>query len=460
MKKLLVILFLFPLLSTAQNINGIIVSQKTNLPVENTNVFAVSSKTGTITDENGKFSLNTTSTNNANEILEFSRIGYVTQRISLSNLAEQNFKVLLEENVENLSGVTVSANQKLTLKSKLSFTKLAPLKNPVFAFGSFLKDQKIYVIGGDASFDSDAFKKVRLEKPDFTLKDYLDELKYTTTLFYYKGDFSIYNIKTDTWEVSDLKFKKRAFHNIHFYNNSIYVLGGKKISANGKFEYLQDQIEVLDFEKQTIKTDNTNPHQAVNFASFLYKDNIIVMGGSVKMSEKGKKVFSNKMHLYNLTSGYWYELDNMQIAKEATGILIDDKIYLIGGNNGNPISQIESFDLISQKWQTEGELFSGLERPAIAYHDTIIYIFENQKMFVYDLKTKQLKEYIIELGLQLSAMYYDANKLYILGGRTENDYSTTPSANVFSIDIEEFETTQPNRIKFLSERSNLAKANE
>ncbi|RKR09122.1 Kelch motif protein [Flavobacterium sp. 90] len=458
MKKLLLIIFFLPLITIAQNIKGIIFSQKTDLPIEDTNVFALSSNTGTLSNVKGEFALKLDTKFKDSDTLQFSHIGFITTKISITDLKKLDFKVSLPEDVENLSGVTISANQKLTLKSKLSFKKLSALKNPVFAFGSFLKDEKIYVIGGDASFDSDAFKKVRLEKPDFSLKDYLDEIKYNTTLFYYKGDFSTYNIKTDSWEVSNLKFKKRAFHNIHFYNNSIYVLGGKRISVNGKFEYLQDQIEVLDLDKQTIKTDNTNPHQAANFASFLYKDNIIVMGGSVKMSEKGKKDFSNKMHLYNLTSGYWYELDNMSTAKEATGILIDDKIYLIGGNNGNPISQIESFDLISQKWQIEGELFSGLERPAITYHDNIIYIFENQKMLVYDLKTKQLKEYIVELGLQLSAMYYDTNKLYILGGRTENEYSTIPSANVFSIDTEEFKTTQPNRIKVLSGGSILPKA--
>lgn len=121
-----------------------------------------------------------------------------------------------------------------------------------------------------------------------------------------------------------------------------------KISS---WEYLQDQIEVLDLEKQTIKTDHTNPHQAADFASFTYKDNIIVMGGSVKSTESGVKDFTDKVHLYNISSGYWYELAHMPIAKETTGALVDDKIYLIGGNNGKPISQIESFDLATEKWQ-------------------------------------------------------------------------------------------------------------
>nr|WP_199002868.1 carboxypeptidase-like regulatory domain-containing protein [Flavobacterium sp. ASV13] len=459
MKKLLLILAFLPFFSIAQTINGVIVSQKNNLPIEDTNVFAVSSKVGTITNKNGEFTLKLLPKYNNNEILEFSHIGYLTTKISLSDLSQQKFKVSLKEDIENLSGVTVSVNQKLTLKSKLSFKKLSPLKHPIFAFGSFLKDGKIYIIGGDGSRESDPWKKLTAEKPDPSLKDLQDELRQNSTLLLYKGDFSTYDIKTDSWEISPIKFAKRAYHNVHLYNNSIYVLGGKRISVNGKFEYLQDKIEVLDLNSNTIKTDNTNPHQASDFASFLYKDNIIVMGGSVKMTENGKKDFTNKVHLYNLTSGYWYELANMPTAKETTGITINDKIYLIGGTNGSPVSEIETFDLNTQKWQTEGELFSGIERPAIAYHDSVLYFFEARKMYVYNLNTKQLKEYEIELPLKHSAMYFDNDKLYILGGVNEKNYSKTASADVLSIDIEEFETTKPTRTKILSQEVNTVKTN-
>jgi len=457
-KKLLLTFILLPLFSVAQNIKGLVLSYENNLPVDNTNVLSLLSKAGTLTNEKGEFFLKLSPEFKENEILEFSHIGYITAKISLQDLKKLNYKVILKEEVQNLSGLTISANQKLKLKSKLAFNKLTPLKHPIFAFGSFLKDDKIYIIGGNASFEADPWEKVRYEKPDFTMKEYLDEIRSNTTLEYYKGDFSIYNIKTDSWEISDLKFKKRAYHNIHYYNDSIYVLGGKRISVNGKFEYLQDQIEVLDIEKKIIKVDNTNPHQAANFASFTYKDNIIVMGGSVRMTESGKKEFTNKVHLYNITSGYWYELANMPTAQEASGILIDDKIYLIGGNNGKPLPEIETYDLVTEKWQKEGELFSGLERPAITYHNNIIYFFEDRKMYVYDLKTKQLKEYEIELGLKYPAMYFYNNKLYVLGGRTENYYSKTPSANVFSIDIEEFETTKPTQTKTLG--INSIKMNE
>ena len=460
MKKLLLIFVLCPLLSISQTINGTIVSQKNNLPIENTNVFAVSSKTGTITDENGKFSLKLLPKYSKDEILEFSHIGYVTRRFSLSYLKKYEYNIFLEEEVENLSGVTIAYNYKL--KPKLLYNKLTSSKHAIFSFGSFLKDDKIYVIGGDASYEIDVLERLRSQRADFNLTTYLESFENYSKLFYYRRDLSIYDIKTDTWKYPEIesKFKKRAYHNIHYYDNYIYILGGKRVlvNQNSTWEYLHDQIEVFDLNNKTIKVDNTNPHQAVDFASFIYKDNIIVMGGSVKTSGSGKKDFTNKVHLYNIPSGYWYELSSMTTAKEAAGIVIDDKIYLIGGNDGKPVSTIETFDLNTQIWQTQGKLFSGLEKPAITYHDNMIYIYEDQTMYSYDLKTQQLKEYETELALKYSTMYFTDNKLYILGGRVEDKYSKTPSANVFTIDINEFENTTPNRTKNLAQEVNLAKA--
>ena len=448
-----------PLFSIAQSINGTIVSQQTNLPLENTNIFALSSKTGTITDENGMFSLKLLSKFKGEEILEFSHIGYLTAQFSLSYLAKQNYKVFLEEEVQNLSGVVITANHKLNLK--LPYHNLTPIKHAVFSFGSFIKDGKIYIIGGDASYEADRLELMRSKRADFTLTNYMEPYQQTSSLSLFRRDFSIYDIKTDTWEYPKLELKKRAHHNIHYYNNSIYVLGGKSVRVNQRnnWEYLQNQNEVLDLNNQMIKVDYTNPHQASDFASFTYKDNIIVMGGSVKSTESGKKDFTNKVHLYNITSGYWYELGHMPTAKETSGILINDKIYLIGGDDGKPVSKIETFDLNTQEWQTEGELFYGLERPAVAFHENTIYIYEDRLMYTYDLKTKQLKEYETDLALKYSAMYFDNNKLYILGGRKDNKYEKLPSSAVFNIEIEEFKNTKPTRTKILKNEINIAKVN-
>lgn len=403
----------------------------------------------TITDEKGKFYLKITRKLQESDTLIFSHVGYTTKKISFSELEKNNFFVFLDENTEALNGVVITSSPNKQLKSKIAFTKLAPLKYALFNFGSVLKSNKIYVIGGDASFKTDAWKKVQYEKADPTMDDYLKELRFQFSSQSYKGNLLIYDIRTDQWEISKLKFRKRAYHTLNEYNDKIYVLGGKRVSVNGVFEYLDDKIEVFDINNQTIAIDNTNPHQAAGSASFTYNDNIIIMGGSVKMSDDGIKQYSNKVHSYNINSGYWYELAAMPTAKETNGILIKNKIYLFGGFNGKPISTIESFDIFNEKWKTEGNLFSGLSSPAIAVNDDLVYLFENGKMYTYDINQKELKEYLINLPMKASKLFFSDNKLYLLGGYIENYYSTYPSSGFFSIDINEFNDTKPNRTKFL-----------
>ena len=447
MKKIILILVLFPIILKAQNSKCTVLDRKSNLPIEAVNIIMKQFEVTSTTDKNGKFDLKFRVKPKENDTLIFSHIGYSTKKMSFSELQKNEFSVFLDENVEELDNISVTGNKPLMLK--ISFTKLAPLKYALSNFGSIIKNNKIYVIGGDASFKTDAWKKVQYEKPDPTLADFIKELSFQFSVQSYKGSLLIYDIKTNQWEISKLKFRKRAFHNLNEYNDKIYVLGGKRISVNGVFEYLDDKIEVFDINKQTIGIDNTNPHQAAGFASFTYNDNLIIMGGSVKMSEEGRKNYSNKVHSYNVSSGYWYELENMTAPKETNGVLIKNKIYLIGGFNTKPLSTIESFDLATGKWETEGELFSGLSNPGITYNNDMLYFFENEKIYTYNIYTKQLKEFSINLPLKTSKLHYSDNKLYLLGGYFENYYSTFPSSGFFSIDIDEFDNTKPIQLKIL-----------
>jgi hypothetical protein len=448
LKNLFLFLLLSPLFIIAQNIEGTILNKKNNSPIQDVNITLKQVEENTSTDKNGKFKLTLFRKPQENDSLFISHVGFTPKKINYLELKKNNYSIYLEEQAENLNGLTVSYTNK-ELKSKLSYTKLAPLKYAISSFGSILYNNKIYVIGGDGSFKTDAWKKIKYEKPDFSLNDYLTELQFQFSGQFYRDNLLMYDIKTDRWETSEIKFKKRAYHNLNIYNNTIYVLGGKRVSTNGKFEYLEDKIEVFDINTNTVTIDHTNPHQAINFASFTYNGTIITIGGSTKMSESGKKTYTNKMHFYDINSGYWYELTSMPTAKEVNGVLIKDKIYLIGGNNGEALSTIESFDLTTESWKTEGELLDNSELPSITYTNDVIYFFENEKINTYDINTKILKEYLINLPLKASKLYFCDDKLYILGGYLENYYSQYPSASLFSIDINEFENTKPNRVKKL-----------
>ena len=139
----------------------------------------------------------------------------------------------------------------------------------------------------------------------------------------------------------------------------------------------------------------------------------------------------------------------MSSAKETNGVLIGDKIYLIGGFKNKPLSEIESFDLITKTWKKEGDLFFGMESPALTSNKGIIYIFDKGKFFTYNTKKRELNEYYIKLNLTSSKIFISNNKMYLLGGINLGDYDTTPSSALYSIDLVEFNKTQIRRAKTL-----------
>ncbi|MEN9981305.1 MAG: hypothetical protein RL542_1092 [Bacteroidota bacterium] len=447
MKKIIV--FLFPLFSIAQSTIGNVIDKKSNIPIEDVKIKINRLDTNTTTDTDGKFEIKNFSKLKETDTLFFSHISYVPKKASFKEFKANKFSIFLEEKTELLDDVIIPLQTTKQLKSKIAYTKLTSLKYALSNFGSVVKDNTIYVAGGDASSKTDAWKKLQYEKVDPTMVDYIRELNFQHSSEMYNGNLMQYNIHTNQWETSKLKLRKRAYHNANEYDNKIYVLGGKRISANGVYEYLENTIEVIDLNKQTITVDNTNPHQATEFASFTYNNNLVVVGGSVKMDGNGKKEYSNKMHLYAINSGYWYELEAMPVAKETTGVLTKNKIYLFGGFNGKPLSTVESFDLLTEKWTTEGNLFTTLSHPAITSNEDMVYLFENEKIYTYNTNSKELKEYLINLPMKSATLFFIEGKLYLLGGYIENYYSKYPSPSLFSIDCNEFKTTQPNRTTFL-----------
>ncbi|HAG16877.1 MAG TPA: galactose oxidase [Bacteroidales bacterium] len=425
-------------ISNAQNMKGIVLEAKSNKPIAAVNVFLKALAIGTTTDEKGEFQFKYVSKINDKDTLYFSIIGYETKKIPFSELKGDNLRVLLSENVLILNEVTITSNRQL--KQQIEFKKLAPLKGGLYSFGSVLIENKIWIIGGDESYESGGGLKIIAPVGG------TNNMKMNSNYSWegYSDKLHLYDMQENKWTTSSLKFSKRAYHNINYYNDKIYVLGGKRLSTNRKFEYLDDKIEVYDIKKNSILIANKNPHQAVNFASFVYNDNLIVIGGSIRRNINEEKECSNKVHLLNLKTGLWYELKDMPVAKETTGVIGNHIIYLIGGFNSKPLDNIETYNITTGEWKIEGQLFDGVERPAVAYNDNIIYIFEDGKIQTYNVETKQLNMYSIDLPLNSCEMFYANNTLYILGGfmKTETTEvegsSTAPSSDLYSIDLREF----------------------
>ena len=443
MRLALVFLF-FSQLLVAQSFNGIILDSDTNEPIENVTVYFERGTIGTTTNSFGKFNLKTNSKITKKDVLQFSFVGYNSKTIVLDTFRYGTTTVYLSKKLENLDEVLVRT-YKEDLRTTIKFKTLKSLKSSVYAFGSQRIGDSIYVISGSASYLEDSGKRALQVISELPSPGFADLLKELQNGFYYEGysdKLQIYDIENDTWSVSETPFRKRAFHSLNHYNNMLYSLGGKHLSPNGKYEYLDDKIEVFNVASKEITIDHTNPHQSINFASFTYQDNIIVMGGSTALKRDGEKTYTDASHIYNITSGLWYELAKMTSPKETQGVIIDNKIYLIGGNNGNKLKTIESYNITTGTWTKEGDLFDEMPQPGLTTHEHLIYIFNDEKLIKYDTNVKTLVEYDINLKLKNSKLHYYKNKLYIVGGFTESSHTTAASSNVYVIDLDEFNKTE------------------
>jgi len=442
--SLLVLLFVFNS-SFSQFIEGKVIDAQTEEPINGVHVYIKGVGNGTQTNSLGKFRLNTSFEEKGISV-SFSHISYFDKIVLVE---ESNFiNVSLNKKTELLNEVKITHTK--YLNKSIAYKKLSQMKNGLHSFGATYFEGKIYVVGGNASYHIDDMKKTLENYPDlYDFEQYLNKAKNSYWKKLFNGDYRVYDILKDEWNYQKDKFEDRAHHKINIWNNQLYVIGGLRLTRTNKREYLQDNIEILNFENDSTIIDYTNPHQAVDFSMNRYKDNLILMGGSVKLKRNGFKEYSNKVHLYNLSSGLWYEIGAMPVAKECNSVLVNDKIFVIGGFNKKPHSSIESFNITSQKWKKEGELFSTINKPALTSKNEMIYIFDNGKLSTLNTLTNELHEYFIDLYLINSEMLLIDNKLYIIGGLRANSFSATPSSGIYSININEFEKTLVHKSKFI-----------
>jgi hypothetical protein len=435
-------LFIFlPFLVFAQNLKGVILTVDTKKPIENANIYFNQKLNGTTSNYKGEFNLKIKEKINGNDTITFSCIGYKSKSYTYSELKAKDYIVYLSEKIESLQQVDIISQRKL--KSKINYKELPSLEIGLHSFASILIEDKIYVFGGDESYIKDAAKLASFKTfgiIELKFKDFARRLENGNNWLNYSNELQIFDLTNEIWMTSDLKLRPRAYHTVSFADNKFYVMGGKYLKSDK--EYLDDKIEVLDLESNTITIDHTNPHQAVSPVSFHFDNTIIVMGGSIKQNKNGQKTFSNECHIYDIKSGYWYKLNDMKAAKETKGVLINNTIYLVGRNQDRALSEIESFNIIDGTWNTETELYNAKEKPAIAANENTIYIFDYGRIFTYNTDTKTLNQYNIDLFLKSSELYYHNNKLYLLGGYIENEYSKTPSNKLYSIDLSEFSNTK------------------
>lgn len=413
------ILFVGTLVGNAQ-IKGIVVDGEKGRPLSGVNIYWQKDSVGIgITDAKGEFKFAYPAVG-VTDTLVFSYIGYSTFKCTLSELQHLD-KVIMHEKLQLLHEVVVGGKR---FPFFLEWTLLSSLPKALYSYGGFLHNGKIYVVAGDETL---VYKIVN--KTEQGTKAW----EYRSTGMY------VYDIATDVWEKYADGFAPRAGHAAHFYKDKIFIIGGKRFSTNRKLEYTDATMEVYDLKKDTLYIDPVNPHQAVDFTSFIYNDCLYVMGGAVK-----EKVFSDKIHTLDLKRGVWYELENTippQWQGRMNGILVKDKVYFFGGNRTTPMWTAVSYNLQTGEWQQLCDLKDGVAYPGLASYGDYIYIFENRNLQVYNIKTDTIHIYELPtLDIESAGLFYWDNTLYIVGGCMREGIYVSPYEDVIAVDV-----TQINR---------------
>ena len=440
--------FLFSLFFSVkgQNIKGVVLDRISEEPVAEAHVFFKNTKSGTYTNKKGRFTLKLPDKGVRADTLVISHISYRTSEV-LNPYFTKIDTVFLEQKSSVLSEVQVLQNKRL--KRKLAYKKLKSIPTGVYSFATFIKEGKIYILGGDTSYLVDSYLKAINDYPYLTFYELYDRARENVPIPFYSDRIMVYDIATDTWNIRDNKLIKRANHSANLLGNKVYIIGGRRLSDNRLFEMLVDKIEVYHIDDETVEIDKTNPHQAINIATFTYGDNIITMGGSIKKEKDNEKIFTSKVHVFDTKTGLWYDLASMPVAKETTGVLINNKIWLFGGFNNQQLDGIESFDIKTGKWKKEGSLFEPAGMMAMAQNQHFVFFYYNGRLNIFDTEKRILKQYLVDLYLEGARMQYFNGKLYLYGGYKFTKFEVFPSADVYRIDLNELENTRLYKIRQL-----------
>ncbi|WP_143106465.1 Kelch repeat-containing protein [Pustulibacterium marinum] len=428
----------------AQDIQGVVLNVLTDKPVADVYIFSEGDKLVASTNADGEFQLlSSLGLKNRSQLI-FSHVGFEDYKVDFKDLQEQTV-IYLKQIEEQLDEVTLNGKRKL--HSRVQYTEIASLKDRLFDFGAVLQGNKIYVDGGNLSKENNAFISGDFNNGNVgsstTMQEQLRSAEIRSYFFKeYSDVMHVYDIENNSWATLDKKFRKRAYHQMLSYKNNLYMLGGRFYSKNHRFEYLDNMTEVFNIAKDTVILDNTNPHEATRFGAINFKGNFVLFGGSVKQHKNGSVEYSKEVHLFDATSGYWYALKDMPDAKEVNAVLVGDKVYLIGGFDGKELKSIQTFDLKSGEWANEGSLRTAMEYPALAVLGNSIYMFENGILASYNINTKSLKEYYINLQLYGSHMFIYNNDLYIIGGQYRNRGVALPTSKCYKLSLRQLENTK------------------
>jgi N-acetylneuraminic acid mutarotase len=234
----------------------------------------------------------------------------------------------------------------------------------------------------------------------------------------YTGLVEKYDIAKNHWSILTTSLITKQFASSIIVGNELYVFNGDLNDGT-----LNKKMEVVDLNTGEIEfsTDNPIPAHAAGVAS--WNQTIYFFGGNISA---GKQKYSNNLYKFDTTTRKWTKLSNMPEKKETKGVIIDGKLYVLGGYNGKVSDNITMYDIETDKWTKLSDLPSGISaHSVVAYGKKIFTVFDyTNQTFIgyYDIPTNKFTvlEQSNMIGRRHAGAHIVNDKLYIMGGNTSN----------------------------------------
>jgi N-acetylneuraminic acid mutarotase len=306
------------------------------------------------------------------------------------------------------------------IKTDYQFTTVAYLEPGRYGLAATVIEDDIYIMGGSSTDDS-----------------------------LYGGPLPFiekYHIKENKFTRLTKNVLPRRFHTAESFEGKIYILGGVSLNKeNRKISWKETNV----FEVYTSDTNEINklkklPTPRKMPASVIFDAKIYVIGGTkiqsyerareASVSNKTEEDFFNKtnietierslktVEIYDIKNYNWIKGAKMPTARACDVVLMDNKIYAIGGYNGFfSTKAFEVYDIFADRW----EKLPDLPFPISSHHcETLndkIYVFGDyqdlQRVCQYDFATGEWS--LIESNFKPcrhSAVVKHKEKIFILGG--------------------------------------------
>jgi photosystem II stability/assembly factor-like uncharacterized protein len=195
------------------------------------------------------------------------------------------------------------------------------------------------------------------------------------------------------------------------------ILNGEAYSPG----YYSDSIELVDVNTKSITYRSGNPFPVKKAGAAVWRDKVYIFGGN------NADGFSKRFYEYDPNSDSWERLADLPEPKETVGCIVDDVLYVVGGQNYFSSKKIHAYDLVNKSWSHVADLPMGLHGHSLARSGKYIWVLGSEEApaftGLFNTDSHELEEkYSNLMGRKHAGAAVVNDHLYVFGGRVSDEY--------------------------------------